>query len=275
MRALALFFFLLILVSGQSTVQGQQRQSARLMIEKIVQHWRQNPSFYTTYNLREILHYLGRRYLQFSPEELNEVLDIVPLYDDDRALYPYYQKLHNRHFYPVLPLSHPSAPTRNGIERLMLAALYPDSVDFCAFLNEAERDTLGLSPEGFVRHMAHVALTVPWILSFHADTPACLNYRRLSAYRNGLLICLESLPEGSDSWMEGILALYWLGTPATLLPDVISVLEKAQCPGGAFRWDPNTDNCAATHEHPTLLALWILCLKEAGGRIESWLWPDE
>jgi hypothetical protein len=261
--------------SGFLTAQIDFYQQSQKIKQLILEHWKKNPDFYTAYNLREILHYLGRRYLRLSPESLNKVLSLTIMYNDDKELFPYYQKLHNRHFKPPLPLSHPSAPARNAIERLMLAALYPDSLNFCAYLNIAENEMWDLSNESFVRHIAHVALAIQWVQSFMPDTPYCINSQRLLNYRNRLLERLAKVKAGSDSWMEGILALYWLNTPKNLLPDVLSVLEKVQCPSGAFRWNPHAEECNAAHEHPTLLALWIICLEEANGYIYSWIWPEE
>lgn len=264
----------LVIVPSFSGAQMDVSEKAQQLKQRILEHWEKNPNFYTTYNLREILHYLGRRYLRLPAESLGNLISIPLVYDDDRELFPYYQKLHNKYFTPSQPLSYPSAPARNGIERLMLAALYPDSMDFCAYLYEAERDTGGLNNESFVRHMAHVALAIQWVQSFMPGIPFCLNSQRMTAYKNRLLERLATLRTGTDSWMEGILALYWLNTPKSLMPDVLSVLEKVQCPSGAFRWDPYTEGCEAVHEHPTLLALWILCLEEAEGYLHSWAWPD-
>lgn len=273
MRALIGWLLVVALAQGRCQVE----QVARLQKSKqlILNHLRLNPPFYTSYNLREILHYLGRSYLRFSPTELDNLLSVQLVYDDDKILFPYYQKLHNKQFVPMLPLSHPAAPARNPMERLMLAGLYPDSLNFCYAFKEALQDTAGLSDEGFVRHMAHVVLARMWARSFASGKMECLSRKQLRDQRMQILRRLEKLKSGTDTWMEGVLALYWLQTPRRQMPDMLSVLDKVQCPDGSFRWDPHTEGCEAAHEHPTVLALWLLCLEEAGGRVASWAWPEK
>ncbi|MCX7650781.1 MAG: hypothetical protein N2050_09555 [Flavobacteriales bacterium] len=255
--------------------QNNDSVRAERLLNETLQHFKSHPEFYKSYNLREIVHYLGRRYLNMTNVELESILKIALVFDDDRRLFPYYQKLHDKSFVPLRPLSHPDAPAAIALESLMLAGLYPDSLPFCRLLQETFKDTMGLNPEGYVRHLAHIALACAWARSFKTRPIPCIEEPWCTKAAPRIQEKLITIQPGSDSWMEGTLALCWMSDSRQTLPDVLTVLEKVRCPGGLYRWDPSQEDCAAAHEHPTVLALWLLCLYKAGGIAHSWAWPED
>jgi len=276
MRSALIIFlnFILIISWGQKHLhQVNFNKKAQAILNRIIRDVIKSPNHYKSYNLREILHYLARNYSKISEKKWNKLLDITPCFDDDKLLFPYYQKLHDLYFRNTLPLDHPLAPRGNGIETLMLAGIYPDSLNFCLFLNQ-ENNQIYSQSEYLIRHLAHVALAINWAESFASSPLPCISNQIKKHIAESIFKHLNFATNGSDTWMEGILGILLMGEILIDNKNIFFEVKNVRCPNGRWRYDPMQNSCKETHEHPTVLAAWIMAILSKNGTVANWKWPN-
>lgn len=180
----------------------------------------------------------------------------TPYFDDDKAMYPYYNRLINPDFY--VPIDSIKKYIKHNIDfdRAIMWAIYadkiPDSteIDYINTLLHRYTDT-----NANVRGTAHAALVIK-LLKDHQLIHYIKEYKNLEqSYIQTCIRYLNIKKCYTDDGMEAILTFILLDRIDLIQQKWIDEIISHQQADGGWKWD---ESRIETHQHPTLLAYWIL-----------------
>jgi hypothetical protein len=242
-------FFLLKIPPAQS-----QKQRAEEAIEKanfFVEHELQA---FNSHFILLLFKQIEEKYPYHFPYKLDSLLSQPPIFVDDEKYIQYYHRIAYQN--PALDLS--KIDSMQGLEKMMLWAIHSDKKPLdTLFFQQLDYYVL---QEKNIRNIAHIALIISW-LKENKQWEKVPNVLFLQAK------IIEILSQNihfaphiiSDTEMEVALGLVVLQQKQKILDIWFQYLVDSQATNGG--WAMNEQGFSTqTHQHPTVLAVWLLHL---------------
>lgn len=208
------------------------------------------------YPNRIIFSYISKKINQIRTPAYTLNKYFTPYYSDDSSIYPYY----NRLLYPTNKYSLDSVKNyisqNTNFDMAIMWSIYADTLkDSTTIFNVNNLLYKYTDTHSNVRGVAHAALVIKLVKDHDV-----ISYIKEHLYleKTYLDICARYLDKNkcyTDDGMEALLTFILLDRIDLIQQKWINEIISHQQADGGWKWD---ESRSETHQHPTLLAYWIL-----------------
>ena len=170
-------------------------------------------------------------------------------------MYPFYNRLIDN---KVLNIDSVKAYIANHdmFDRALMWAIYADNIEDSDIAEKVNALLLEYTKENAnIRGVTHAALLLKWLSDLGELNKIPNNTSLKEIYINQSIQYLEKNKSYTDDGMEAILTFILLDRIDLVKQQWIEEIIIHQQKDGGWKWD---DTQLVSHQHPTLLALWIL-----------------
>lgn len=174
---------------------------------------------------------------------------------DEESMYPFYNRLIDN---KVLNIDSVKAYIANHdmFDRALMWAIYADNIEDSDIAEKVNALLLEYTKENAnIRGVTHAALLLKWLSDLGELNKIPNNTSLKEIYINQSIQYLEKNKSYTDEGMEAILTFILLDRIDLVKQQWIEEIIIHQQKDGGWKWD---DTQLVSHQHPTLLALWIL-----------------
>jgi hypothetical protein len=219
------------------------------------------------YNIRELLHYVVRSFKLETPFALKEIIDFKPFYDDDKVIYPYFQRLHDKNKTASIDSVTNYVKNAEDLDKPLVWGIYADQLPHMDDVDVILRTYS--EPSSNIRAAMHCALITKWAKDLGALNKIQDADTLRKKYTEILVNGIDKERPYTDNGIEGVLGLFILDRPDLVKKEWIESIISHQQPNGGWKWDADV-NKSPIHDHTTVIALWVLAAYSAKDKNPSW-----
>lgn len=192
----------------------------------------------------------------FKKDTFNLFDNYKPIFDDDISIFPMYNRLVENEFKYNKDTILKYLDTHYDIDMAMMWSIYADIGIFDYKVNDVNKVLKSYTYDSTqIRGITHCALVINWATQLNMQHKFVDLKKIEDIYVKYTLEYLNNNFVWTDTGMEAILTLILLNKHELIIKKWIKEIIIHQKKDGGWFYD---EHASETHQHPSLLAIWIL-----------------